>query len=201
MSSNYGHQASIRRKTGNEWMDRRIARTHNALKAGLTGLMRKHRWDEINVQQICDSADVSRSTFYLHFDNKQELLDYCFSTLESELGKEHPGRGLSINRTFQFLPWLLEHVEFNQDLFRANTQSASGFVIFNRFRFVVDTLARNEIEQSDFAGRLSNDQITFINGGVFAVLEQWNRDAGTESTQSVLKRIDELIVGMLSIEA
>ncbi len=180
-------------------MDRRIARTRKALMEALTDLMKSQRWEEINVRQICDAADVSRSTFYIHFDNKQELLDYCFSSLQSGLEKDYPGRGLALDGTFRFLPWLLEHVNANQDLFRANTSSPSGFVIFSRFKSVVDTLARNEIKQSDFAGRLSDDQIIFIVGGVFAILEQWNRAGGAESTPRVLKRIDVPVTGMLSL--
>jgi len=182
-------------------MDRRIVRTRKALMDALTGLMSTRLWDEINVQQICDSADVSRSTFYIHFDNKQELLDSCFSALEKELSRADPSRGLSIDGTFQFLPRLLEHVAVNQDVFRANSNPASGLVIFSRFKMVVDVLATTEIKQSDFASRLSDDQITFIIGGIFAMLEQWNRSGAAVSTQRLLKRIDVLVIGVLSMTA
>lgn len=33
-------------------------------------LLKKHRFDEISVTQICHEAGISRATFYYHFKDK-----------------------------------------------------------------------------------------------------------------------------------
>jgi AcrR family transcriptional regulator len=54
--------------------DRRSRRTRDLLHQALFGLMQKKRYDSITVQDIIDSADVGRSTFYSHYMDKEDLM-------------------------------------------------------------------------------------------------------------------------------
>ena len=57
-----------------EIVDRRIRRTQKSLHEALISLVLEKNYDSITVQEILDRADVGRSTFYAHFDGKDELL-------------------------------------------------------------------------------------------------------------------------------
>ena len=54
--------------------DRRIQRTRTLLHEALGSLIREKSYDRITVAEILDRARVSRSTFYIHFRDKDELL-------------------------------------------------------------------------------------------------------------------------------
>lgn len=54
-------------------LDRRVRRTRDALGDSLVKLMHEKPFTEITVQQVLDRAGVSRSTFYSHFSNKNDL--------------------------------------------------------------------------------------------------------------------------------
>jgi len=54
--------------------DRRIRRTCKSLHEALISLLLEKNYDEITVQEILDRTDVGRSTFYAHFEGKDELL-------------------------------------------------------------------------------------------------------------------------------
>jgi len=54
--------------------DRRIQRTRAILHEALGSLIREKAYDRITVAQILDRAKVSRSTFYIHFRDKDDLL-------------------------------------------------------------------------------------------------------------------------------
>ncbi len=54
--------------------DRRIQKTEKALREALTFLIGEKSYDDIAVKEILDRANVGRSTFYMHFRNKDELL-------------------------------------------------------------------------------------------------------------------------------
>lgn len=63
--------------------DRRIERTRKSAQNALVALILEKHYDEITVQDIIDWANIGRSTFYLHFRDKEDVL---FSDWKSFLG-------------------------------------------------------------------------------------------------------------------
>ena len=55
--------------------------TRRMLWETMFALLEEKYFAEITIQDICTHADVNRSTFYHHFDNKYDLLDYGISTV------------------------------------------------------------------------------------------------------------------------
>lgn len=53
-------------------MDRRIAKTRKAIFAAFDALIVRTDYSKISVQNIIDQADIGRSTFYEHFETKDE---------------------------------------------------------------------------------------------------------------------------------
>lgn len=54
--------------------DRRIQRTRHALRDALIEEIVEKGYENTTLQDIADRANVSRSTFYLHYKDKEELL-------------------------------------------------------------------------------------------------------------------------------
>jgi AcrR family transcriptional regulator len=53
--------------------DLRIRRTRSLLSNALVALMQEKSIDKITVQEVLDRATVGRSTFYLHYRDKDDL--------------------------------------------------------------------------------------------------------------------------------
>src|SRR5215207_139673 len=63
------HLAKLKKKT-----DARVRRTRDALGDALIALMQEKPFETITVQDVLDRAHVSRSTFYSHYSDKDDLL-------------------------------------------------------------------------------------------------------------------------------
>ena len=101
-----------------EKTDRRINRTQKLLHNALHQLMGQKRYDDITVQDIIDRADVGRSTFYAHYQDKEDLavsgLLEIMDGLNQAIAEADPqGR--------QLLPThsLFEHIAGNPHAFEA----------------------------------------------------------------------------------
>ena len=55
-------------------MDRRIRKSKNALKKAMFQLMQKKAVSQISIRELCELADVNRSTFYSNYGNTIDLI-------------------------------------------------------------------------------------------------------------------------------
>lgn len=62
--------------------DRRVQRTRESLFTAFSSLMQNGAYGEIRVSDIAEQATVARSTFYEHFNSKEELM---LESIESSL--------------------------------------------------------------------------------------------------------------------
>lgn len=63
----------------------RIQKSRKLLHQALISLILEKNYESITVQQILDRANVGRSTFYMHFRDKDELLIMGFEHLREIL--------------------------------------------------------------------------------------------------------------------
>ena len=54
--------------------DRRIQRTRKLLRESMLALILEKGYDDINIQDVTDRANLGRATFYLHYKEKDDLV-------------------------------------------------------------------------------------------------------------------------------
>jgi AcrR family transcriptional regulator len=60
-------------------------RTFTVIYSALIKLLEKKDFDTLQVQEICEESMIPRATFYNYFDDKYDLLYWCFSCLEKSI--------------------------------------------------------------------------------------------------------------------
>lgn len=100
-------------------MDRRQKKSRKAIFNAFTALLFKKNYNQISVQEIIDVANVGRSTFYAHFETKEDLLktlceDLFGHIVDTAMGLPHGHYHYSVASTTEsvFLH-LLRHLQEN----------------------------------------------------------------------------------------
>ena len=77
-------------------------RSKRALVAALYQLMERDTYQDLTITQICQEAEVTRQTFYRHFQTKQDVLAYDFQACFQNHMARYPDEGIAGNLTHVF---------------------------------------------------------------------------------------------------
>lgn len=158
-------------------IDRRSLRTRDALSDALIDLITERGWDDIAVRDICARANVGRSTFYLHYPNKDALLQGGLEGLQTELqrqAREGSNNGCKTAEPledFRFALGLIEHAYDQRRLFRSLIGRRSGYVVQHHFREMVVRLVTAELPVS--TGSFPRPAVVRWLAGAFVELLNW----------------------------
>jgi AcrR family transcriptional regulator len=97
--------------------DRRSLRTQQALMDALLALLAVKHYDEISINDIIERANVGRSTFYAHFQAKDDLLKCSFERVLDmvihQINFDEAGQGLRLDTTPLF-----RHAKGHYEIYR-----------------------------------------------------------------------------------
>lgn len=128
--------------------DRRIQRTRSLLHEALLDLMIEKGYEAITIQDIIDRANVGRSTFYAHFEDKEQLLLSSISQLSEFLKEQRQSRSSNSSGEFGFgfSLAMLQHVQSHNRIYQATVGKKRGAVIQYHIQHMLAELVHEEID-------------------------------------------------------
>lgn len=118
--------------------DRRVQRTRELLQKALIELISERGYDAVTIRDIVDRANVGRTTFYLHYNSKDELFVSCHEAIISKfrISPFHP-----LSRAELLAPEAppgmtsaYRHLEEARTLLYSVFQGKDGLLILRRMR-------------------------------------------------------------------
>lgn len=182
--------------------DRRVLKTRLALRQAFLELLPEKGWDELSVQDICDRANVGRSTFYIHFQNKEELLSKGLNDLREGLQHYASSMPGSESMAFPFVRGLIEHMFEQKRIFRSIVGRRSGHVVQMRFRELMLQLVGDSLEKTVPAGWERDAATHYIAGALFELLS-WSVDDDTRTAEEIercFQLLSSKLTGSLATE-
>lgn len=142
----------------NKQIDRRAARTRNALHQALISLILRKGYDATTIQDIIDEADVGRSTFYAHYTGKDDLLHRGFEQLRAELAEARRSASAGPEAgPLAFSATMFDHAWSYKDVYRALVGGRGGALVMDKIRDVLSGFVREELSGAWEDGEVSRD--------------------------------------------
>lgn len=118
-------------------------RMYQELEIALKSLLSSKSFDSIGVVEICEKANVPRTTFYNHFEDKYDFLRYCVSEMIRRIIKE-PNNDCSKEEYLGLMvSELCSFVDGNRGLIRNLDVATTKNIMMDELRrFVAESLMR-----------------------------------------------------------
>jgi len=176
---------------------RKTQYTRKALADGLIELMKTKPFDRISVKELCDYADINRSTFYAHYEDIYALLHFVeedtlawMRQVVGELsGKWQEGREATVRSLERLFECMIENSKYLRVL-----MSEQGNIAFQKQVFY------STCQMCDFSSARSKltppfDEdmrlIFVVNGGV-GVVRQWLKNGLRETPRELAEMIYDM---------
>jgi AcrR family transcriptional regulator len=177
-------------------MDRRTQRTRRALYSALLRTLTQRPWEEIDVQSLCDVANVGRSTFYSHFQNRELLLQACFTDICQSFVEAGAARHASSEYsqgTLAFVAPLIEHIGEQRAIFRALLGKRSNAYVRQQFQIILVDLVRAELDRRALRPAWRADALAHaMAGGIFSTIHWWVSGNQPRRAEEVVMLIDSM---------
>jgi len=125
-------------------IDRRVARTRATLHRALMSLILRRGYEALTIADICAAADVGRSTFYSHYENKDALLRSGLDDLRDMLvGRQRDARAAREDQSLGFTLAMFEHARGHWDFHRA--LAGASPIVLDAIRRILSDLVRDDL--------------------------------------------------------
>jgi AcrR family transcriptional regulator len=194
----------------NNKSDRRTRRTRKLLKEALVALMLERDYGRITVQDIVERANVGRSTFYMHYEDKEDLLLRGVAGIDhraareaaaedSSPGRPCPGKLETISTLAMF-----SHVKANGTLRKIMHRSHPENALLEKGTAFLYTNVASQLQQLAGSGPAPAVPIPllahFLTGGLMSLVWWWTETGMPQSPLEMDAAFQQVAMpGVLSV--
>ncbi len=168
--------------------------TKRALAASLRELMLEAPFEKIQVAHICDRCGMSRKSFYYHFKDKYDLVNWIFDTGFRSLAMEFSGE-IPADDRWELIEKACEYFYEDREFYRKALQVKGQNSFSDHLRKYCFTLMKRRV--ASLIGDEAADDFTvdFFTDAIVCAMERWLLDKTCMPPDQFVSRIKRIIQG------
>jgi AcrR family transcriptional regulator len=187
-----------------EKKDRRTRKTRQILRSALLALLIEKRYEDISVQDIIERADVARSTFYVHYVDKDDLLTGRHGIFAENLGEQmlaHSGEhGAS---TFSSQTWFY-HIQAQGDILKVIAKDSAMELAMKTLRGIIHDSVQDgmqtHLQISKGASVPLPLLVDYLTDALMTLIKWWFKDGMKYTPEQMDAMFQQLVTpGVLSV--
>ena len=174
----------------------------------LITLLEKKDFEYITIKEICDTAGVNRSTFYLHYENTSDLLKettryiidkhlayYEIDKTRIALQFETCKQEKLLFITDKYLVPYLTFIKDNQRLFKVSIKQFNSFNMNEVYGRMFEHIFNPILERFHVPEKERAYVMKFYLTGVFAIVMEWLDKNCSDDMETVTRVITDCVMG------
>ena len=165
-----------------------MEKTKTYLANAMLELLKNKNFDQIRVTEICNKAMIHKTTFYNHFEDKYELLNYILL----EITDNTKFKGSLIDYYLSIAKYYIKYIKDNPELFKSiiSNDNNIGIILFQKL-YVKDI--EEKINTKNISEIPANYAAHFYVSAVLAIISEWFINGMKEDEETLLKYIKILV--------
>jgi AcrR family transcriptional regulator len=174
-----------------EKIDPRIMRTKRMFKEALVSLLLENGdQSKLTVQKLADRAELNRATFYLHYQDIEDLKEQMMTEVLAELTETiHPLFEENMDKTTPIIVSFLEHFYEHADLF--NVMLESKDFRSRLFDIIIEIISARR-ENRKGKRRSTQVPIEIIASSTFGIISWWIQKGMPYTPGYLAEQIDKV---------
>lgn len=182
----------------NEKPDRRVQMSKAFLKQALISLLKEKRISRITVKQLCELADVNRSTFYAHYTDIYALLNEMENDIMTELTRALQSYVENTEDPVMMTEKLIEFIGSKHEECEVLLSAHSGLSFEKKIKTVARQFLLTDWENVAIVDERLFDYVSaFIISGSIEIVKTWLDNGRDKSPKEIAELITNLTKGGL----
>ena len=170
--------------------------TKLALSNALKELLAEQPFEKISISDICQKCSMNRKSFYYHFRDKYDLVNWIFDTEFMELNRLHALDSRLLSSSFDDRWKNIEvfcHYFYDNRVFYRNVLKVEGQNCFSsHFREFLQPLLRLRVEEL-LVEEVPQIVYDFVADGIVCAIERWLLEKNCISPEEFLLSLKKLV--------
>ena len=178
----------------------------------LITLLEKKDFEYITIKEICDTAGVNRSTFYLHYENTSDLLKETTRYILDKHFAYYSADAKGITERFancelkdlvyvtsEYLIPYLTFIKDNQRIFKVSIKHFNSLSMDDVYERMFEHIFNPILERFHVPENERSYIMKFYLTGVYAIVMEWLDQSCSDDMETVVKVITDCVMGERNI--
>ena len=183
--------------------------TATKMDLAFISLLKKKPFEYITVSEICKTAGVNRSTFYLHYENLGDLLDETTRYLINNFLSYFPAETQSISLDIihcnleelvficdRYLHPYLSYMKDNKEIFSTALSHIETFRFDNVYKQLFDNIFNPILDRFDYPREYRQYVMMYYLNGINGIINEWLKNGCQNDIEQITKIIVVCIFGL-----
>nr|WP_248285580.1 TetR/AcrR family transcriptional regulator C-terminal domain-containing protein [Staphylococcus lugdunensis] len=159
--------------------DRRIRKSKQAIHHAFLQLLTETSFDKLTIQQLTETADINRSTFYSYYVDKYDLLEEIENKLIQDLqyfiAEQHQQQHNIMLKNI--ITYLIEHIDNHRDVFSILFKIGKASMIQEKlYNLIYNHLSQYKNEDDTIEGMPFSYYMSYVSGAGISLVKHWIQD-------------------------
>lgn len=185
-------------------VDRRVRKTQSAIKKAFIQLLKQKDLERITINDITEAADINRGTFYLHYEDKYDLLakmedEYAKALYDKTRFLESMKTVASIDEFYelfsnQVLRSVVTHVYHNLEFYQVILTIERQSQLEERIsQMILENMKIRMNDKGEIAGIPVMYFHSYVSGSMLNVIKYWVQDDNRVDIDTLIEYISKIV--------